>query len=52
MTFAYDMLKNGTHSLESLVHDTLAREDMGKLKRHYKRELREKRARLLVQPKT
>jgi hypothetical protein len=49
MTFAYDMLKNGNNTVEAMVHETLAREDVPKLKKKYKRELKAKKGRILVQ---
>lgn len=49
MTFAYDAMKNGNHSLEALVQETRAKEDLAQLKKHYKRELKNKKAKILVQ---
>ncbi len=51
MTFAYDTMKNGSHSVESLVQETRAREDLNKLKKHYKKELKNKKARIIAQDK-
>ncbi len=49
LTFVYNIMKNGDGTLFALDQDTRAREDLVKLKRDYKRDLRNKKARIIVQ---
>lgn len=49
LTFVYNIMKNGDGTLFALDQDTRAKEDLVKLKRDYKRDLRNKKARIIVQ---
>lgn len=49
LTFVYSIMKNGDGTLFALDQDTRAKEDLAKLKRDYKRDLRKKKARIIVQ---
>jgi hypothetical protein len=49
LTFVYDILRNGVHSVEALVRETRAKENIEKLKRTYRNDLDNKKARILIQ---
>lgn len=49
LTFAYSIMKNGDGTLSALDQDTRAQEDLIKLKRDYRRDLRKKKARIIIQ---
>ena len=52
MTFAYDVMRNGNHGVEALAEETRAKEDLATLRKHYKRDLKRKKAKIIAQDKS